>query len=153
MYLNFRFQAHAWRNKYYFFKEYSSFQKGLRLGLISRPDQTSVAPEATCTFPPYWCFPFTHSPFLTEPLLSPDRRPTCSWPQGPHSADPPSAWGSHGGGVRIRGGPHHSLKSTMAASADIGAKPLQWVPPASPTPNSPRLSVTFKLNVHNFKIH
>ena len=30
MYLNFRFQAHAWRNKYYFFKEYSSFQKGLR---------------------------------------------------------------------------------------------------------------------------
>ena len=103
MYLNFRFQAHAWRNKYYFFKEYSSFQKGLRLGLISRPDQTSVAPEAICTFPPHWCFPFTHSPFLTERLLSPHRHPTCSRPQGPHSADRPSVWGPHGGGASESG--------------------------------------------------
>ena len=74
MYLNFRFQAHVWRNKYYFFKEYSSFQKGLRLGLISRPDQTRPAWHLK---PPAPSLHTGVSPSLTHPSSpSPSSAPT-----------------------------------------------------------------------------
>ena len=138
--------------KYYFFKEYSSFQKGSRLGLISTPDQRGT--WSHLHFSSMLVFPL-HS--LTLPHQPPPQPPppshlhpapeaTLSWPSLCLGL---TWWGC----VRIRGGPRHSLQSTMAASADTGAKPVQWVPPASPTPNSPRLSVTFKLNVQNFKIY
>ena len=120
--------------------------------LISRSDQHGtwshrhfssrlVFPLHSLTLP-HWPPPQPPPPFHLHPAPG----ATLCWPSLCLGL---TWWGC----VRIKGGPCHSLQSTMAASADTGAKPLQWVPPASLTPNSPRLSVTFKLNMKNFKIH